>query len=52
LQNGLSLCYDTRRIAFTPSPIVVKQAIDIMVAMLEQSIREVILDESLEADDA
>ena len=38
--------------AFTPSPIVVKQEIDDMVAMLEQSIREVILDDSLEADDA
>ena len=52
MRNDLSLCYDPRRIAFTQSPIVVKPGIDIMVAMLEQSVREVILDESLEADDA
>ena len=48
LRNALSLCYNPRRIAFTPSPIVVKQETDIMAAMLKQSIREVILDESLE----
>jgi hypothetical protein len=40
LRNNLWLCYDPRRIAFTPPPIVAKLEIDIMAAMPEQSVRE------------
>jgi hypothetical protein len=52
LRNDISLCYDPRRIASTPLPIVVKQKIDIMLAMLDQSVRQMKVDESVEADDA